>query len=313
METGKKYYTIQVGMYEPQEIEVGHINKDTGLPKGQTEKALAVLGVVAIPNFSRVWGKRDLDKEKKPTGKVTFMEWGEEGGEVIEVRYLRSSSSIDKQYQEKSGIKASGDGGETEIILNTGLNDFDSKTEAPLIQMLKVHTFNGSSVCRNPENRHVVFEEYDANKVASKVLKEDEFLFEAMSKIMTIKDNTKKLRVFAELFFVDPAKQDKVILNELMVILKKQPQKFLERIEFFKKDVQDVLVKANDFELMNFASPGEIIVSINGVRPIKVENKTSTDEKEKLEYVIESCLEPEMFDTITKLKQGIADKVAQLS
>jgi hypothetical protein len=312
MGTENKYYTIQVGISEPQEVEVGTLNKKTGLPIGVTEKALSVLGVVTIPNFSRVWGKRELDKFNKPTGKITFMKWGEPGGEIIEVRRLKGSSSIDKLYQDKAGYKPTDE--DMEIVLNNGLNDYEpAGGEASLVALLKVHTFNGSSICRNPENKKVIFEEYDADKVASKILKGDEILFDAMQTIMSIKDNSKKLRVFAELYDIDSAKQDKVILNEIMSRLKANPSNFLDRIEDFKKEILPHVLRANELGLLNLSSPGEIIFDVDGLSPIKTGLKALASDAQIMEYLVDNSLEPENFDAIERLKKAIKVKESQLS
>jgi len=306
----EKYYTIKVGISEPQEIEVGQLDKKTGLPKGPTEKAVSVLGLVSVPNYTKAWGKRTLGKDGKPTGEVTFLEWGAEGGEIIEVRALSACKSIDKQYQDSRKLFPTES--EYMIDLHNGLNNFDPVTQASLVQLLKIHSMNTDSKSCNPTLTDKAFEEYDQEKVVSKELSETDILYNALDIVMSIKDNAKRLRVFAEIYGIDPQKQDKIILQELIASVKKNPSLFLKTIEEYHQEVQRVLVRANDLQLLNLGSPGDVILTTTD-KPIISGLDKNVNGHEKLVEVIHSALEPAIYDAITKIKAAITTREKELS
>lgn len=139
----KKYYTIKVGVAKPQIVEMGEINKATGLPMGKTEIAESVVGKITIPNYSKAYGIPERNDGDKLTGNFTPLEWGDEGGEVVELRYASNCNSLLKLYQEQIKLNFNGDA-EAEITLLYGLNMYDPVRDRNLIRMLQLHTYNGT-------------------------------------------------------------------------------------------------------------------------------------------------------------------------
>jgi hypothetical protein len=309
MSASEKYYTIKVGVGEPQEVLIGEINKTTGLPDGSPQRAMSVLGAVAIPNYSKLYGKRKRNADNKPTGEFEPVGWGEEEGEIIELRFLPNCKSLDKLYQDTVGLKPTDRDGE--ILLANGINDFDTTKSPMLVAMLKLHTFNGDNKYRDPSNQNIKFREYDEKKEVGKSAQQDELLYEAMAHVMAAKDNTKKLKVLAEVHGFDGLRQDAVLKGELLAKARSNPQKFLEDHNTFTRLAAATLVKANDFQLLDLSIPGEVRLVDGDVLVSKI-NKSFVGAK-KLEYMAENIFDPEVYDAANRIAIAVVEKEKQLN
>jgi hypothetical protein len=305
----EKYYTIKVGVSEPQEVLVGQINKTNGLPEGTPQVALSVLGAVALPNYSRIYAKRERSADNKPTGRFEPKPWGAEGAEITELRFLPNCNSLDKLYQESIGLKAGERDGE--IILANGINDFDVSLSPLLVQMLKLHTFNGDNVYRDPSNQSIKYHEYDEAKVVSKTAKSDEQLYEAMQVVMSVKDNTQKLKVLAQVHGMDGLRQDAMLVADLLQKAKTNPGKFLEDQSNFSRIANATLVKANDFQLLDLALPGEVR-TVEGELLLGKISKSIGGMK-KLEYMASNVFDHEVFDAVNRIAALVLEKEKQLN
>lgn len=306
-----KFYTIKVGRGEPQVVLRGDVNKKTGLPDGKPEEGLSVMGGYAIPNYSKIWGKRELNKEGKPTGNFAPMEWGAEGGEILEIRFMDNCKSLDKRYQQEVGLRAQDK--DAEIFLEFGINEFDYKTQGVLISMLKLHTANGDSPCRDKQNQFVIFSEYDEEKNISFAMKEDEILFDAMGTIMDAKDNPSKLRVLGQMFGIPVDRKDKLISTQLMTRLKANPLKFLEDKNNFIKLSQKVLNKANEFQLLDLSIAGEVRIYGDNEGPVITGLPVKLAATKKLDYMAENIMDPDIFEATEKIKKAVIKKEQSLN
>lgn len=302
MGTEKNLYTLQVVVSEPEEIEMGQLNKTTGLPQGQTLKAQSVLGVLTIPNFSTVWAKPE-EKNQKRTGALEFLPWNDPKGQICEIRYLPNCPSLDKVYQDEKNFKLRDEN--VDLVLNVGLNNFYEDSDRTLVEMLKHHTFNGDNKSRNPQNHTILFVEYDEKKVANSALKQDEHRFEAMGKIFAIKDNSGKLAVFAEVFNIDPKQQPKVLQSALLAIVKENPEKFLEDVHKFEHYAMTVATRAHDLQILDYTEPGEIRIA-DGKHSLKIPANLQLDKK--IEYIGENIFEPNVYDFLSIMKDAVEKK-----
>jgi hypothetical protein len=306
-----KYYTIKVGTGESQEVLRGEVNKKTGLPQGKPEAGLAVMGGYAIPNFSRIWGKRELNKEGKPSGKFAPMKWGTDGGEIIEIRFLHNCNSLDRLYQVQAGLKAKEE--DAEIILEYGINEFDNKNKSGLIAMLKLHTANADSPCRDPENQFIIFAEYDEEKNITFSMKEDDILYEAMGTILNAKENPVRLRVLGQIYGIPEHRKDKLISTELMSRLKANPLKFLEDKNNYIKFCGKVLDKANEYQLLDLSIPGEVRIFGDTEGAVLTDLPIKLSGVKKLEHMTENVLDPEVFEAISRIKKVVIKKEQALN
>lgn len=306
----KKYYTIKVGRFDGQEVEIGHVDK-LGIPKGPTAKAIAPPGNSVIPNYSRIWGKRELTKEGKPSGKFKPMAWGDDGGEVIEIRYLKKCKSLDKLYQDLNGIKPGEE--DADIDLMHGLFDIDPEIEPMLVEMLKLHSYNEDSPCKDPSQVFSVYHEYDEKKEATLVIKKDKTLVNAMNQVFEAEENTEQLRVLAKVCGLDDRKQNNVLLTELLMLAKNQPEKFLENRAWYQQQVQNVLLRGVDFGLLDLEAYGKINLLTSSGGTVVPNIPQNIKPEKKLEYVIENAFDPAIFDGIERIKEAINEKELALA
>lgn len=311
MSVASRFYTIKVGAGEPQLVLRGELNKKNGQPQGKVEQGVSVMGGYSIPNFSRIWGKPEVNKEGKRTGKFAPMKWGDAGGQIMEIRYIPNCDSLDKMYQIQVGLLLKDE--DAEIWLEYGINEFDVQNKAGLVAMLKLHTANSDSPCRDPENDFILFAEYDENKNITRAMKEDEILFEAMGIIMEAKDNPIKLRVLGAIYGIPAERKDKLISTELMSRLKVNPLKFLEDKNNYIKMCQKVLIKANEFQLLDLSIPGEVRIYGEIEGPIVTDLSAKLSGEKKLEYMLDNIIDPDIFEGIRRIMKAVDKKEKALN
>ena len=304
-----KFYTIKVGTAEPQLVLRGEVNKKTGQPQGKMETGFAVMGGCAIPNFSVIWAKPEMGKDGKRSGKFDVLKWGTSGGEAMEIRYLKSCPSLDKTYQTQVGLKARDE--DQEIFLETGINEFDSVLHPRLVDMLKLHTANADSPCRNPENSWIVYQEYDEQQNITMAMKADEILFDAMGTVMEARDNPIKLRILCTIYGIPVERKDKLAVADLMARLKANPLKFNEDRNNYLKECQRLLIKAREFQVLDLTITGEVWIIDGG--PVVQDLPIKLAPDKKLEYMLENLTEPEIFEGVGKIKKALEQKEKALN
>jgi hypothetical protein len=304
-----KFYTIKVGNSEPQMVLRGNVNKKNGQPQGKVETGSAVMGGYAIPNFSIIWAKPEIVDGKR-TGKFEPMAWGTPGGEAMEIRYMPACPSLDKAYQKQVGLIPKDD--DAEIFLEIGISEHDSATKPQLVQMLKLHTANGDSPCRNPENAFILYTEYDEMRNITTQMKEDEILYEAMTVVMEAKDNPRKLRVLAVIYGIPQERKDKLISTELMAKLRANPLKFNEQRNNYLRHCQQVLIKGRDYQVLDLSIGGEVRIS-GQPTPILQDIPLRLSGDKKLEYMMENITSPDVFAAIEAIKKAVDQKESALN
>src|ERR1700760_4960787 len=145
--------------------------------KGNTIPVPIKSGNIGIPNGTQAWGVRLGKDGKVPQdsirvddpnyrGEIKWLTWGDPKGTMIRARYLPGYDTIDKDFQDiRLGVKIVDgflDSGEpiSLLLFQHGYTDYDEKENKALVEMLKIHHHNPSSVSCNPtaERAEMFFE-----------------------------------------------------------------------------------------------------------------------------------------------------------
>jgi hypothetical protein len=263
-----KFYSIIVGG-EPAKVEVGFLGDD-GRPKPGSLVGYIETAGIAVQNYARVWGKRQIDpKTKEPNGTIDFLPWDDEKGELIEIRFLKTSSSLDMEYQKKKGVRVSDK--DAEILLSVGINNFDVVTDKARIEMIKHHYQNGDNISREP-GIPVVYYEYDSTK-ATKADTEDRRLRQQAENIVmdANDDNVQSLEILASLFHdIEPRQQQDVLYTELLERADRYGF-FLDVLAHHRSEFRNLVEKAIEVELIDVSS-NDIYIVKNGHKDILLQS-----------------------------------------
>lgn len=304
MANTNKYFTIMVLGSTPSEVEEGFLNKTTGLPDGKTEKMKLEVGVIHIPNFSRAWAYQEL-KNGVPTGRLVFTKWGEtyKEGKVehqcrpVEIRYLRNSTSLDKQYQDQV-LKIMVRDEDAQLSLVNGLNDYNTVVEAPLVEMIKYHTFNKDNKSRDPYNKEMLYSEYNPANLNTKETSDIRRRNKAELIILDAEGNDERLVVLANLFELDPQSQSDILFNELLEEVKNFDQ-FLKVIDVTKERFRFVLENLKANKKLEF-NEGDVVLTIDNTREALY---TGINVEDKIQFLVEGILEPDIYEVYIKAQK----------
>lgn len=313
-----KYFSIIAGRIEPQKVQLGFLNKKSMLPEGQTQEVSIAVGAVMVPNFSRVWGRRVTEKSKPGDrsvnytdrdykGRIEFLEWGDDKGEQIDIRFLNQTTSLDKQYQEQV-LKLQAGENDVFITLRQGMNDFDQRRDATLVEMLKHHSLNGSNKSRNPNSVEYDFVEYSAETRQSQIQK-IETRREAESIVLDAQKDDARMAVVSTIFGLDVQAQDDELFNVLMLRVQKDPAQFLSVIQLYKQGVLDTMHYLLEEQVLDLETEGEIAIVKGGKRVVLLDEVEGDKNAKKL-YLVNSILEPEVFEAIQDMER-VKDEVVQ--
>lgn len=317
----KRYYTVIAGNHKPQPQLLGFLKKGDGQPKpGAIEIQIAV-GKIQIPNFSNVWARRIIENpspaqsEKMKNGSLAvtdseyrgaleFLNYGEPGGEAIDVRFLRNAKTLDKQYQEVV-LKLKLQDEDVMIDLDQGLNDFDEAVAPYLVQMLKVHGRNGDSKSRNPDIHDCDFTEYSANKIKKSEVDKMAVLQTALNLVFGTDGNDDKISVLAAIMGEDSAMQPDVLFSTMVVNAKEKPDEFIGKYNRFKKEVGELLNDSVELEILDISQDGVLSYISNAKKDVLLDKIESAYKgKAMLNYVLNSLLDPTVYQAILKLKKS---------
>lgn len=307
--SAKKFYSVIVGG-KPAKVEVGFLDDDRK-PIGTPTVAYIERAGTAVPNYSTVWAKRTLEtKTKEPTGELTFLPWEHPDGQLIELRYLKNSMSLDKEFQEKKKMRVSDD--DAEIPLFVGINNYeDTPSNRMLIMMLTYHYQNDANECR-PPGTAVAFSTYDSNKITKLRTDDIQRRQEVELIVMHANDETDQaLEILASLFSgIDPRQQKDVLFEELMNMTPNFGF-FLNVLSHHRDEYRDLLNKAKDIELIDVTPSDAIYIRLNGAKEILLQDiKSGIDEK--VMYVLKFFYKPEYFNALQKLKEAYKKFEGQL-
>lgn len=307
----EKYYTINVLSKEPSEVEIGQLNADTGLPKGKTQKTKLALGGISIPNFSRVWGRLERHKTSGAlTGKVEYMKWEEEGGTLIELRYMKASSSLSKEYQETI-LKLKPREEEGEIFLNIGINEFKTSEDRLLIELLKNHYMNADCKSRNPNTRVNVFEQYDGAARVKKRLTSITARREAEEYILAASNDVDGFAVLATIFGIDLHQEDDIIQEQLLERVEEDVEAFLALINEAKGKAKSILDEAVIADVLKGADGEEVMVrgAKGKLMPLFKDEVTIQSGEKVSNFLMESFMDHKTYDAILSIEAALSKQL----
>jgi hypothetical protein len=298
-----KYYSILVGGKKPQEVEVGFLDKNTGLPKGKTDKATIAIGSVSIPNYSSVWAKLE-EKQGKLTGEIEFLTWGAAGGSATEIRYLPNCKSLSKQYQEQVAKLNPGEN-DMEIILKIGVNDFNRDTQGGLIKMLEHHSLNSDNSSRDPLNENIIFSNHDPKSRVAKKTTEISERNTATGIVLLAKEDAQTLLVLAEIFGLDPKRQSGDLEEELLTRADEKSKTFNLVLSNAKSKARQLLDKAASYNLLDAKTAQGEIHYTDGSKREKLFVGIDEEAKDKFAFVVDSYLSPATFNAFKILDKKV--------
>lgn len=291
----EKYFSIIVQGKEASEAEEGEFNKDTKMPKGQTVKIKLEPGGLAIPNFSKVWAKREKDKAGKETGKLEFLKWGDKNGELVPIRYLEGIPSLDKHYQITvlKIVLTEEELNETAYIdLDTGLNDFDLQESDPMfIEFIKHHTFCEDNISRKPTNTEIHYAIYTPSKMNTIKVEEMRKKQKAQNYILSAEGETDRLVVLAKMFDLDPQAQNEILFVQLLEILEDDTPRVLKVLAFHEEKFRKMLQKLEDDGIL-VEHEDDLIEVIDHKREFLAKGIT---QKDKIGYLVTNLTDPDVY------------------
>ena len=322
-------YLIYAGTERPAFIVGQRLEKRSGqtmIEQGSEKMAYIVpAGDIGFTNMSEAWGMR-LDKEgKEPKstlsvtspeydGKIKFLEWGAKGGSSIIVRWLSGYNTLDQQYQKlvlKADDRISDDTeGVWSIVLKSGLNEFDEKSDAVKIEHLKNHSYNRDSKSKKPDFTNSMFFEKDEVVESKKESKNIDLKWDAIGLVKEAsKDNSlhslRNMKKAVERLISEEVK-DEDLYNYLLKLADSEPDKFLAHIEEHKRFISNLFVKANSFKLLDLTKDGIIAAGKDSKAVIGKDIQAKGEGM--LEYILSTCFSEESNKTIFALKD-ITDKI----
>jgi hypothetical protein len=287
---------------EPAQVMIGHIDPLTGQPKGGSWTATQSVGETAIPNYSTAWGIETKGADGKLTGEIEFLQWGDQKGGQIRLRYLPSCPSLSLNYQIEKKMDVEDE--DTEIVVAIGLNKYSEVEDKWLVQMLKHHGLNKSNKSRNPRHNFVMFKDYDPAQELKFEANDIERRQEAERIVLDARDNEEALRVLAEIFEMDPEVPEKYLLKQLLAVTQNHVH-FFKVMEAFTKQYGDVLAKAKEVGLIDF-TPDGISVMMGGTKEpllsgLDVEGYKGKKSEDKAAYLLDHITEPLVYHGLQRL------------
>lgn len=329
--SSQRGFVIHVGQYAPQKVIIGFPGKD-GLPQGETFETYKQVGVHQLINRTRVWARRvqsdgTLPKvastnEEQPLevtdqryrGRLEFLKWGENktGAQAIEIRYLPQSSSLDYEFQKNvQKIETIVEDGTDYIDLSPGENKFDPKTQALLIEMLKVHAQNRDSVSKNPDPRikgYMYFVVTDENVDKVYVSKKEQSLDAGiLIKQWSAKDG--QLLNLLEIFTgykvdfgdVNHLSVPTDVYRALLTYSEVNPQDLLANIHRYKEELLKDFEFAKSFNALDTTKDGFIGLMING-KPNIIWQDLEGKGNKMIDYVVDNFADNKIYEATKNFK-----------
>lgn len=302
--SSKKFFSVIVGgrNHKPAKVQVGFLD-ESGKPKDESITAYIEKAGTAVPNYSRIWGKRGEIKEKgKETvsdGTITPLKWGDPDGYVIEIRYLKSSTSLDKEFQERKKLRVTDR--DAEIDLSVGVNNFDPVREKMLCLMLSLHYQNAANESREP-GIPVAFETYDPNKITMRKTTDVQARQEVELIVINANEEGEgSLEILASLFTgMDPRQQTDILFNELMEMT--QTFGFFQTVlDHHRDEYRQLIENAKELALIDVSPADAIHLTVEGKRDILIGNIDS-GKLTNVAYVMKYFYKPEYFNKLQSLK-----------
>jgi hypothetical protein len=268
-------------------------------------------------NYARVWAKRVAEPNDPKVkingsvsvsdpaykGKLEFMKWGADGGEVVEIRYLPHSNTLDKQYQDNVQKLRINEERDVYIALEQGLNDFDSATQPLLVQMLKVHGYNQSSESKDPSLIDWDYVEFSPSTRAKSREAAIVARNEATAIVINAKGKTADLKVLGTLFGENARQQDEVLYENLLDKAEADPQRFLETITDFKNVLYLTVTDALQADIIRVAN-GTVSIRENN-RDVELVKDLEGEGNNQIADLIQKAYQPQVYEAFLKMRTAL--------
>lgn len=326
-------YVIKVGFGEPTEVVISTPNQNHE-PGPNAVKAFIAPGTENLLNRARVWARRvksdgkaatdAAGKEKvlevadvDYTGKLEFLKWMEQkvGAQQIEIRYLKSSQSLDVEYQDnkqKIRIDPEGKDGSAFVSLDSGENKFDLAKDALLIEFLKVHPQNKNSISKNsdPEIKGFTYYEVTDEQIDKTFIVHSESKLSAGNFVTSVSDNEQSLKNLLELFKFKGVEFGDVnhlsngldVYKALLKFADGQPEAFNQGIDEYKKMISDCFVKSDSYKALDLTKNGFVAMITDNKSEIIYEVPEGKG-KGMQDWVLQNFLLPEVYEKTKQFKK----------
>lgn len=336
-----KGYEIQVGHYAPEKVMVGTPTKDGNPPADAYEKHMTS-GVYSVINRTKVWarrvlpnGKPFLNKEGEETvlevtdkeykGTLEFLKYGDSkvGSQMIETRWLPQSLSLDVQYQENvqkiTSVNQEGKDEYAFLEFTAGRNQYDYKTDALLIQHIKVHGQNRDSKSKNPNPSIKGYTFYEVGEDADEnvTIRQEESKLETGLFVKSLSQTKGSLTNLLEVLLENNVKFEELGIKEVTLLsgegeiyvalleyVKQKAGDFAYFIEKSKKEVSDLFEKAKSYSVLDLTKKGFVGVIIDNKPQIIYEN---TEIKgDMADWVLSNFLLPAVYEKTKHFKSVLS-------
>lgn len=317
-------YAIMVGRERPMEVMSGKVDKN-GMPEGSDHvKGFVQVGRHLPINPTEAWGRRVVNgkpvtdtngkevllehTDARYKGEIEFLPWGDPRGMLLVSRWLRKSSSLDQEYQDnvqKIKIdKEKGEDGSAQLELYSGENKFDPKTDALLIQHLKVHSGNRDSVSKNPDPKIKGYSFYEVTEdnVKTNSIEHKEKGLDAGIIVKTAAKNSADLRTLLKILgkrediTVDDLSKDKQIYDELLTLALSKPNDLISLVDNWKREISDAFELAKSFKALDLTKDGHIALIIDNKAELMYSDVKGKGEA-MIMWVMENSLDSEVYKT----------------
>jgi hypothetical protein len=300
--SNSKFFSVIVGgaAHKPAQVEVGFLDED-GKPKGDTITAYVEKAGTAVPNYSEIWGIQEKGKDGVITGGIKPLKWDHPDGYLIKLRHLRTSQSLDMEYQDLKKMRVLDE--EAEIALSLGVNNFDRVKDKMLIKMLELHYQNEANESRDP-SRPVAFTTYDPDKITKLKVTDVENRQKAERIVMDANNSGKAqaLEILASMFDIEPRQQQDVLFAELMDLTPTFDH-FLRVLDLSRTQYKEVLDKSVEIGLIDVEPKDAIYLIKDGNKELLLED-IGNGKDNKLPYVLENFYQVKFFNALEVLKEA---------
>lgn len=332
-----RFYHITVGVTErPQTTKIGTIERGSGSSiikeRGET---IARRGDSIFPNGTKIWaarvyedGKLVTDAQGNPvqvsvtdtkySGKIMRLKWGEKGGSVIDVRYIKGYNTLDVLYQErilnfKVDESTEGAADAYFLMFPNGDNDIDETIAPLLVEHLKGHPYNKDSQSKDPEFHTYMFWEKSFEQEAKQETQVLDAKFDAAQIVRlagTGADATEKCK---NLFTIvrsvtDEEPADNKLFAYLLMIADKKPGEFLKAVADYKVKVSNVFVKLQSYDAVDLTTKGTIVATKPEKDRRVIAHDIPAKPKDVYDWLLENFIDPVAYNATFELIK-ITDKL----
>jgi hypothetical protein len=315
----KKFFTIVAGRKEPARVKQGQLSKTTGQPTGTVQNVTMAVGAILIPNYSRVWARRlsddpKIESKKKSVamtdasyrGKMEFLEWGDDAGEPIEIRYLQNHNTLDMQYQNVV-LKARPRDEDAFLRLDQGLNNFDGDVEKILVDMFSHHSLMLDNKSKDPTLTDFDIVAYDSSKRNKSKIEQITTINTAHGYILDADKNASKTTILAKIFNIESRQQPDVIIEKLLEKAEAFPQEFVDIINMFKQKAEVIMEDALGLDVIDLDSDNIVrIITENRNGKDVLLKDTEGKGKDKIKWMISEILSSlEVYNAYEKIEAAL--------